>query len=63
MSSETSPMFDPKIGFVININGVAESGDYKCRPKYPSSRNDKECVDFMVQLISFNCEFKTNFYP
>lgn len=61
MSSETAPMFDPKKGFVININGVAESGDYQCRPKYPSILNDKECVDFMVQLISLNREFQINF--
>ncbi|KAL5278980.1 KDR family protein [Megaselia abdita] len=63
MSSETSHMFDPKKGFVININGVAESGDYKCRPKYPSIMNDGECIDFMVQLINLNHRITKRMVP
>lgn len=62
MSSETSPKFDPRKGFVINIRGVAESGDYKCRPKYSSIMNDDESIDFMVEFVNTNREFHNNFY-
>lgn len=57
-------MFDPKKGFVININGVAESGNYQCRPKYSSIMNDGESIDFMVQFVhnNDNREFPTNIY-
>lgn len=57
MSSDTSSTYDPKIGFIINIDRVEESGDYKCRPKYPSVTNEDECVDFMVEFVDKNREF------
>lgn len=59
MSSETSPQFDPKKGFVININEVAESGYYTCKPKHPSIMNQADSVDILVQWISKSCEFQT----
>ncbi|XP_055918691.1 vascular endothelial growth factor receptor 1-like [Eupeodes corollae] len=47
-SSKTYHQYDPKRGFVLQIQGITQSGSYACKPQQPSQFNKKEEVDFLI---------------
>uniref|UniRef100_T1GPC3 Ig-like domain-containing protein n=1 Tax=Megaselia scalaris TaxID=36166 RepID=T1GPC3_MEGSC len=48
---------------IVKMSKVEESGDYKCRPKYPSVTNEDECVDFMVEFVDKNHHITKRMVP
>ncbi|XP_055921707.1 vascular endothelial growth factor receptor 1-like isoform X2 [Eupeodes corollae] len=47
-SSETSGRYDPKRGFVVQIQKLSEAGHYSCRPQQPSPENEEEELYFVI---------------
>ncbi|XP_054082940.1 mast/stem cell growth factor receptor Kit isoform X2 [Zeugodacus cucurbitae] len=50
-SSESTGRYDPQRGFVVEIRGVTDSGNYMCRPRVPSPDNEEEEVTFEIHFV------------
>ncbi|XP_055840031.1 vascular endothelial growth factor receptor 1 [Episyrphus balteatus] len=47
-SSEQTGRYDPKRGFVVQIQQITEAGLYSCKPQQPSPLNEEEEVNFLI---------------